>query len=130
MRGFYGAAGVIGKGLGVEQCGGRVETAGHAADEHAIEGRGVEHVLLNEHAGGQAVLVVAGQHGHGGLGEDRAVVDDVGDDVDRAAMQLHAGGQGAAVGVQAGEGRGSRLGWTLSIRPAHCATRNGVRRRM
>src|SRR3546814_13504044 len=44
--------------------------------------------------------VVARQHWHRGLADDRPAVDLLADIVDAAAVQLHAGGQGAGVGVE------------------------------
>ena len=47
----------------------------------------------------QGVLGVVGEHGHGGLGDDRPGVDTLVDDVDGHAGELHAVGQRVTDGV-------------------------------
>jgi hypothetical protein len=65
-------------------------------------------VLLRQHARGERVLAVVRIHRHGGLDDDGAVVERRRDEVHRAAVHAAAGFEGAAVGVQAGEGRQQR----------------------
>ena len=69
------------------------------------QGGGIEGVLLEEDTGSQRVGVVGREDRDGGLAEDRAFVHHLGDEVDGAAVQAGAGGDGACVSVQAWEGR-------------------------
>ena len=62
-------------------------------------------MLLHQHTGGQTVLVVTFQHGHGGLDHHRTAIQGWGDEMHRGAMHPHPGLQSTPVGVQAGERR-------------------------
>ena len=71
-------------------------------------GAGVDDVLLREHACGQGLGRVVGQHGHHGLVQDGAHVQLGRHAMHGAAGKLAAGIDGPLVGVQAGEGRQQR----------------------
>ncbi len=66
---------------------------------------------------------------HRGLGQDRAGIHLLGDQMDGAAVQLHPSLQRSGMGVQAGKG-GNRLGWMFEHAALPGLTRTGVSSRM
>ena len=62
-------------------------------------------MLFGQHARGERILIVAGQHWHGGLDDDRTMIELRGDEMHRAAVYACAGSQRLAVGVQSGKRR-------------------------
>ena len=52
-------------------------------------------MFLGQHPSRQAFLIVPVQHGHGGLNDDGAGIRFLTDEMHRAAVQLHARGEGA-----------------------------------
>ena len=78
-----------------------------AVDKPA-HGARVDHMLLRQHARGEAFGVVVRQHRHGGLDHDRAVVELSGHKMHRCTVQLAARSERALVGVQTRKGRQQR----------------------
>src|SRR3989338_5499441 len=64
----------------------------------------IDAMLFVQHTRGKCPLIVVAQHRHGGLDDDRAVVEVCGDEMHRAAMDPHAVLQGTRMGVEAAVG--------------------------
>ena len=99
------ACSVLGGGYGVGVA--EVAAAGdlELATEDSGDGFGVGEVFLFEDAGGEGGGVVVFVDGDGALEDDDAVVDVLVDEVDGAAGDVDAEGQGLLLRVEAGEGR-------------------------
>ena len=95
-----------------------------AVDQPADRAR-IDQVLARQHARGQRVLGVVGQHRHDRLRDDRPVVEVGGDEVHRRAGHLAAGLDRAPVRVQAGERRQQRR---MDVDEAALETRDEGRR--
>ncbi len=96
----------------IDVAGGASPVEHHPLLDHAGAVRGdqrqrhrVEPMLGGEHALGERVRIVAGQHRHRRLGDDRPVVNRGADIVDRAAVDADARLDGSGVGVEAAERR-------------------------
>src|SRR5215831_10222850 len=76
----------------------------HAALRDETKGQRISLVLLRENPLGEPRGVVAGQHRHGGLHDDGALVHGGADEVDGAAGEAHAGGEHTLVDVDTLEG--------------------------
>ena len=87
----------------------------HLAPDRGFQAFRVEHVLGLEDAGGEGVGRIIRHDGHGGLADDRALVDAGGDVMHRAARQPTASDDGALVSVKAGKAR--QQGWVYVDHP-------------
>src|SRR5262245_51248804 len=70
---------------------------------------GVDDVLLAQDARSQARRGIASAHRNGGLDHDRPLIDLGAHEMNRAAVQLHSGGQGARMRIEPRE-RGQERG--------------------
>src|SRR5205814_981991 len=95
---------------------GAAALAGDAALGDGADHLGVEAVLLGEDAGGEALLVVAVLDRHGRLGDDRAGVDALVDEVHGAAGELDAVLEGSAPPRRPAR-HASRIATTFEPRP-------------
>ena len=89
----------------------------------------VELVLGLEHARRQRRFVIADQHRHRRLRDDRSVVHIGCNEMHRAAMHAHAGLERPCVGIEPLE-KGRSAGWMLIILPRHFSTKARVSSRI
>src|ERR1035437_6882763 len=97
-----------------------------ALDEPA-HGQRIDLVLFSQYPLREARLIIAIEHRHGRLHDDRAVIERRRHEMNRTAMHANAFLQGAPVRMQTGEGRqqgGMDIDQTTSVMPDKTVTQN------